>query len=192
MSKDMTHIETDGVLAWEVKQHTKNEPDFIEALKQEIFNRSPEGRICSLKSFLASIESIDERFTVRRDELSEQITKAEKAIASEDITECHMDKTYLLELAERKMDEIIALPLALSGVGSANGGKLGRENRDKNIEPTKEAWRNAAKTILATRKRPPTARNLARLVASKLHPQANEGEINKLADSRRKWIADML
>jgi hypothetical protein len=73
----------------------------------------------------------------------------------------------------------------ISGTKSADGGELGRKNRDQNNEDEKELWRNTAKSILAGRKKKPGQRELARLVGSQLN------QLDK-ADSRRKWIADLL
>lgn len=80
----------------------------------------------------------------------------------------------------------------ISGTKSADSGELGRTYQAQNTAPKIEAWRNAANSILSGRKKKPGQRELARLVAKQLNPQLTDQGINKLADSRRKWIKDLL
>lgn len=80
----------------------------------------------------------------------------------------------------------------ISGTKSTDGGKLGRECRAQNNALEIEEWCNAAKTILSGRKRKPGQRELARLVAKQLNPLLTDDQIDKLADSRRRWIAELL
>jgi len=84
------------------------------------------------------------------------------------------------------------MPSAISGAAVIAGSKLGRKNRDQNNKGEKELWRNTAKSILAGRKKKPGQRELARSVAKQIHPLLTDDEIGKLADSRRRWIADLL
>ena len=64
------------------------------------------------------------------------------------------------------------------------GSDNARAARARGYDPEKELWRDTAKSILAGRKNKPGARELARLVGTKLN------QLDK-ADSRRKWIADL-
>lgn len=98
------------------------------------------------------------------------------------------------ELLDRILSAYEGLNLDAINTGSAviDGGELGREKRDQNNEEEKTAWRIAAKSILSGRKKKPGQREFARLVAKQLNPLLTDEGINKLADSRRNWIKDLL
>ncbi|EKE01465.1 MAG: hypothetical protein ACD_21C00126G0002 [uncultured bacterium] len=84
------------------------------------------------------------------------------------------------------------LPKAIKHSASKKGTDTARKNRNEKYTADQECWRNAAISILAGRTRKPGQRELARLVTKQFNPQMAEEEINKLADSRRRWIADLL
>lgn len=71
--------------------------------------------------------------------------------------------------------------------GAADAGRATAER----FNPERTAWRSAAAEILRNRTRPPSARELARLVADRMHPGLPALARERLADSRRRWLADL-
>lgn len=98
----------------------------------------------------------------------------------------YMQESILSAFAEIDSDSFTIGDAVIAGSNNA------RKVRALGYEPEHVIWINTAKSIIALRKRKPGQRELARLVAKELNPQLGDDEINKCADSRRKWIADLL
>lgn len=73
----------------------------------------------------------------------------------------------------------------------AGAERAGRATADRFAEE-RAAWRETAAEILGARRRPPSVLELARLAAARLHPELSDDDRARLADSRRRWLADLL
>ncbi|MGC2457765.1 MAG: hypothetical protein WA435_07205 [Gallionellaceae bacterium] len=93
-----------------------------------------------------------------------------------------------LERADYLWAMIVAIPKVAKHTNLVKGGGKGGNTRAQNYEPEKQLWRETAQAILATRKREPSVRELARLVANSLHPEFSEEKKKQMADSGRKWL----
>lgn len=73
--------------------------------------------------------------------------------------------------------------------GAADAGRATAER----FNPERTAWRAAAAEILKSRQhRQPSVLELARMVAARLRPELDEAALARLADSRRRWLTDLL
>lgn len=118
-----------------------------------------------------------------------------QAEAAEDAAaRAEIEEQAATEIDEARAERDALVPDAKRGrkvIGSASAA--GRATSES-FEPDRMAWRKQAREILQawTTRRRPSCRELARLVAARLHPEIDETKRAELAESRRKWLSELL